>query len=657
MNFFVCLLDPQGHDVPDVIRRTYESLPRSHGLAFRWHTFTHAQVLTASDVVGASLVASDGVWIATGTVRLDNRAELERLSGGAGSQLSDLAVVLGTIAAHGTKYVPNILGDFAFVAWNATTREAVAACDPFAVRQLYYAEHNGLIAFASRAEALALSDQYTEQYLAELVAMCSPSPELTVYAGVHPVAAGTMVMLHGSKLTARAYWSPENFAPEPARAQAERETVDECRQLLIDSVQLRMAGNGDIWAQLSGGLDSSSVVSIAQWLLERGAIPSGLAGTVTYVDRQGTGSDEREYSSTVVNQWRVRNETIIDPPIWDDGRMPPRTDQPRLDLPLYPRERRLCAIVRDAGGRVLLTGVGSDELFTGIMFFFADWIATGRVWPAVREMARRAAIGRASFWELAYCNAILPLLPRPIQQRLAKDQGQMPPWVPRTIARQYGLRARSSVASTYGGRAGRKYHHAIVTNLMGVRRLMDYGVIGDALDVRHPFLYRPLVEFALRLPPELCVRPYARKWVLREAMRGLLPEAVRTRVGKGTTLGLVGWSLAAQQTLLEPLVHNPILADLGLVDATQLRVAFDAAPHQPQRRDALHGTVQATLVIEAWLQLRSGRWPRGGHRSSGTTSDVSRAHFHHPSARGELGGKYEKDLCNPDRCEQRARRV
>jgi asparagine synthase (glutamine-hydrolysing) len=188
------------------------------------------------------------------------------------------------------------------------------------------------------------------------------------------------------------------------------------------------------------------------------------------------------------------------------------------------------------------------------------------------------------------------------------------------------------VASTYGGRTGRKYHHAIVTNLIGVRRLMDYGVIGDTLDVRHPFLYRPLVEFALRLPPELCVRPYARKWVLREAMRGLLPEAVRTRIGKGTTLGLVGWSLAAQQTLLEPLVHNPILADLGLVDAPKLRAAFDAAPHQPQRRDALHGTVQATLVIEAWLQLRSGRWPRGSHRSSGSSRDVSRTHVHHPSA-------------------------
>jgi asparagine synthase (glutamine-hydrolysing) len=137
-------------------------------------------------------------------------------------------------------------------------------------------------------------------------------------------------------------------------------------------------------------------------------------------------------------------------------------------------------------------------------------------------------------------------------------------------------------------------------------------VLEDKLDVRHPFLYRPLVEFALTLPPELIVRPYARKWVLREAMRGIVPEAVRTRIGKGSANERYAWSLTAQRQLFEPLVRKSVLADLGVISPAGLQAAFDAAPRQPGRQDDPHSTLQGVLAIEAWLQMRAGRWPRGG---------------------------------------------
>jgi asparagine synthase (glutamine-hydrolysing) len=250
------------------------------------------------------------------------------------------------------------------------------------------------------------------------------------------------------------------------------------------------------------------------------------------------------------------------------------------------------------------------------MVFFADWLAKGRIEAALREMARWAVLGRVSFWDLAYRNAVLPMLPRKLLPRVLRDQGQMPPWVSVTAARQYRLRERTFAAATYTGRWGDKYHHAIVTSLIGIGRLMDYGIIGDSLQVRHPYLYRPLVEFALRLPPDLCTRPQARKWLLREAMRGILPEVVRQRIGKGTTAGLCGWTLTAQRALLEPLAKRSILAELGLVDQRKLSAAFDTVPHQPHRRDQLHATLLTTLIIEAWLQMRSGRWPPGEYHSS-----------------------------------------
>jgi asparagine synthase (glutamine-hydrolysing) len=336
-----------------------------------------------------------------------------------------------------------------------------------------------------------------------------------------------------------------------------------------------------------------------------------LAGTVTFVDWQGTDADEREYSEAVASRWRVRNEVVIDPPFWCDDDPPPHLDQPMDSLAFYPRDRRLCAIVRDAGGRVLLAGFGSDELFTGTTLFFADWLAQGRVWATARELARWATIGRVSFWRLAYGNALLPLVPARARHPRTYEQGRLLPWISSTVARRFELQARVFSLAGNSARRGDKYHSAIVTQIKAVATKLDAGIIGDTLDVRYPFLYRPLVEFALRLPPELCARPQARKWVLREAMRGILPETVRARIGKGAPTDVLVRSLTVQRDLLASLVAKPILAELGVIDATQLRVAFEAAPQGGYGDRDLCTDVQATLMAEAWLRIRSGRWPQG----------------------------------------------
>ena len=143
------------------------------------------------------------------------------------------------------------------------------------------------------------------------------------------------------------------------------------------------------------------------------------------------------------------------------------------------------------------------------------------------------------------------------------------------------------------------------------------GVLGanqrEALERQHEFGVR--VEFALRLPPELCARPHARKWILREAMRGILPEVVRTRVGKGGPNGRLAWALTGQRSLLAPLLCEPILADIGVIDASRLRSSFDMITRTPDNREKLHNAIHHTLAVEAWLQMRSGRWPPRGHVS------------------------------------------
>ncbi len=615
----MCVIDSEGRGIGDAVRRRYESLPLSRGFSFHWEYGVRLALMSAGDEARpSSMAARFGDCVGAGAVHLDNPGDLERWSDVTPSTLSDLALVLRAVTKLGRMCVPKILGDFGFVVWDPATCTAIAACDAFAIKRLYYVRHDGLLVFSSRAEALASGDGYEQQYLAELVGACIPAPDLTVYAGIRAVVAGTMLVLEQGRLTAQRYWSPDSVSEEPRWRSATGEAVMTCRRLLAESVRMRLGNDGATWSHLSGGIDSSSVVGVAQWLLSQGLSPHGLAGTVTYTDSHGTGADEREYSNAVQAKWGVHNCTLADFPIWiDDEYRPPRNDQPGVDLVFYPRDCRIADMVTRAGGRALLTGAGGDILFAGNMFFFADWIAGGRVLPALREMARRAAIGRVSFWEIAYRNAILPLLPRGARARLVRELGQMPPWVLREVADRYELRSRAYAPLTCAGRIGHKYRGAVAAAILAMGPNQMVGVLEDALDVRHPFLYRPLVEFALQLPAELCVQPHARKWILREAMLGILPENVRTRVGKGSPYGLLSWWTAARGADLAPLLQAPILADMGIVDVKRLRLGLVEAMHEGDRRERLIGIVHHTLAIEAWLQLRSGRWLRRSHGQKG----------------------------------------
>ncbi len=587
-------------------------LPRARRLRFRWvaSASPQAHILLGGDAA-AELpeVVCEGDILGVGTARLDNRREVCQIVGCPYGSCTDLELVVRYITSCGGERVADLLGDFAFVLWDASKRQVLAADDALGVQRLYYSRPHGLLAFASRAEALATEGRYDLQYLAEMLVLGMASHSLTPYAGVHALPpASTMTLVNGN-LNVSSYWEPSDFPVDFSWEKAELSAIATCRELLTESVRQRMGGEGETWAQLSGGLDSSSVVCVAQWLAaaRRG---HGLAGTVTFVDRDGTRSDERAFSDVVAERWQVRNQVILDSPTWyDEHHEPPHTDHPCLDLQVYPRQRRLVDVVRQAGGRVLLTGWGGDEIFVSNMFFFADWIARGRVWAAVSGMARRAAIGRTSFWEMACKNAIMPLLPAMAQRRLARDGPDAPsePWLEVT-RRRYGLTARSPLANEYAGRVGEKYHHAIAAKVRLLPAVIDRGLLADALELRHPMLYRPLVEFALSLPPVLRSRPYAHRWVLREAMHGLLPDKVRARIGKPETGDMVAWSFSTERSRLRELVHNPILGDLGLVEPARLQAAFDDLADDTARNCFLHAPLLITLAVEAWLRLRSGRW-------------------------------------------------
>jgi asparagine synthase (glutamine-hydrolysing) len=621
---FACVFATDGLGVPSRIRRSVESWAIRRGLPFVWTEFTDAAVIACGDdaMDSSTIAVGNESGVIVGTVRLDNRPEIEQLLGVRCDTLSDLAVVLQLFQRRGASHIGKLLGDFAFAIWDPRCRRAVASCDAFAVRRLYYTQSDGLVLFGSRAELIAPTDSYEMEFLADLVSTNLLDRHLTVYSGVKCLPAASIASVDGHGMTADRYWSAADFEPDSSTID-EAEAVARCRELLIASVRLRLDNAGPTWAQLSGGLDSSTVVGLIEWLSEQGIDDRGLAGAVTIVDGAHTAADERAFSAAVLERWPVRSEELVDTPMWYDENqpVPPQPDQPSIGFEFYPRDRRLIAVVRQAGGRVLLTGWGGDQLFSGNMLYFADRIACGELFPALVEMLHIAAQGRMSFWAFAYENALLPFLWSGLQRRITSKKYSFPSWMNRKTLRRCGIK-RQVADPFYRGRVGHKYFDAVVSEIGRLERVADQGVLGDELDLRHPFLYRPLVEFALRLPPRMCARPLARRWVLRQAMRGILPEVVRMRLGKGGPTDVLDRTFVRHRALLESLVRDPILAQLNIVEADRLRGALRQVTNEQPHSERLNADLLNTLGVEAWLQLRSGRWPHGAVRQQRISRDL-----------------------------------
>ena len=577
-------------------------------------------LLGTNDVGPEPVVSQSGSWLGVGTVRLDDRSALTRYQRGTVPPANDLALLVRGIEAQGTEVLSQLAGDFAIVLFDRLSRMLFAVRDTLGVHPLYYRAETKQFAFSSCAALLAPEGHYDVNYIAAFVANSAIRPDQTPYAGVLALPAGHHITVARGEATVERYWDPARFAGtlDDATPSRMKELVEEFRIRLTTAVARRLTAQSDVWAQLSGGMDSSSVVSVAASLAESGQAPAGLSGTVTLVDRHGTGGDERAFSNAVVARYRLRNELIVDSEWWEsDGSPPPRTDFPAPSYLVFARDRRVATIVRAAGGRVLLSGYGSDQYLGGSAIFFADWLATGRAGDAVREMARWSMIGRVSFWKLAFHNAIAPLLPSALRSLLLPAT-QLPPWLPRQLATRFDLANQHMVQSAYGGPLGRKYRTDITQAITGIPSVLaHHAVMQGIVEERHPFLDRALVEFSLSLPTSCCAQPGARKWILREAMRNTLPESIRVRRGKGSVDGATSWSLAHRREAIDQLLRDSILAQFGCLEPESLRTAVTRAVNGA---DHLRASVIRTLALETWLRARAGLPIPSGRRNDGRSA-------------------------------------
>ena len=524
---------------------------------------------------------------------LYNYVELKEELSGLGHSFEtegDGEVLLHAWAEWGDDALDRFNGMFAFAIWDAERGALTLACDPFGEKPLYFARTSAGLVFASDVKALLLAPDVRaradEGALARYVARSvMPVPPSCFFEGIERLPGSHVLRWTEVGIELRHYWRPKPVQVPLVYAHA----VAELRELLLDSIRLRLRSDVPVGTSLSGGIDSSCVVMLSAEL-------AGDHRRHAFTARfPGYARDEWHYAQEVAERAGVVEHHAVEPTaaeaVADLGQLVLDHEEPVGSLSAYAQWRVMRA-AREADVTVLLDGQGGDELFGGYPIAPGFAVRSQGLAATLREAAsgpgRAATIARS---------VAVDHLPAPARRAYF-----------RRIASPYAAAAAVSAASE-NGRASEPpagtdplrrelLRESFATSLPELLRYADRSSMAHSREVRLPFLDRRIADLAFSLPPEFLYAGGMSKRIVRDAARGLIPETVLARRDK------VGYE-PPQRAWLESLPFRDLAGNV-LLDATARRRGL-YQPDEVERdlrsgawRD--HAGLWRALNAELWLR-------------------------------------------------------
>jgi asparagine synthase (glutamine-hydrolysing) len=514
----------------------------------------------------------------------------------------DAGLIALAYRRFGERLAAHVDGEYAAVVVDPAAGAAVLAHDPLGLVPLFYARVGDRLEFATHLADLVLSagpGELDHEYLADYVALSGLSSARTPYRAMSRLAPGESLRWLAGRAVRRRVWDLADV--EPLRLPGDWEYDERFRELLAEAVGTRIEP-GATWCELSGGLDSSTVASVAA----RSGAP-GLAALSVVYDGAGD-QDERSWMRDVVEMHGLPWHPI------DWGETLPFSELPDeflgepTGMAVNPGLlRRRDELVAENGVTVLLSGQGGDELMPsrGDQPLIADLLYERGPIEAARQLARwrRESSNRRSHLYWAVRGVATPafdhLRGRRIRPAVIYPR---PPWLSPEWVRAMDLDRRVLERRAPSCRTpGRQelWDTLWTTCLIGANSRQRRG----GPDVRFPLLHRPLVEFMAAIPWEQRLRPRCDRLLQRRALKGVIPESVRHRGGKSGSTPAIVDGLSAGREWYELLTDSPRLAELGIVDRDRWRDAVGQA-----RLGQTHGDMHflTAVHLEAWLWQLDG---------------------------------------------------
>lgn len=532
---------------------------------------------------------------------------------------SDTEVVLNLYLRDGPAFLSRLNGMFALAIWDPQKRELLVARDGLGIKPFYYTNTSRGFAFASEMKALMRLADFDRTIDQQAVidyfgySFC-PAPR-TVMKACKKLEPGHALRLKaGGELEEFCYYRIPCI--NPTQSINESEAIEELRFLLKRAVHRQMVADVEVGAFLSGGLDSSSLVHFARSETGSGRLPCFTINP-TGGDAGNDGhTPDYPYAQQVAQAMGVPLHTveIASDMLLDLDKMIFHLDEPAYD-PAALNTFYISKLAREQGIKVLLSGAGGDDIFSGYrrhvalqLEQFYSWLPTGgrRLLrtlsgqlpvgnPTIRRLrkflryadrdATSRLIGHYYWLDEEWIREILSpaflpawpdgLLEQPFREALADVDPACP-----ALNRMLYLDTRFFLID----------HNLNYTDKMSM---------ANGVEVRVPFLDPDLMAFAAKLPLHLKQRRTTGKWILREAMRPYLPAGVITRPKSGFGAPIRSWVNGRFNRQIEEILTDDSLRRRGVFNPAGVQRLVKSV--QDGSTDGAY-SILAIICLESWFR-------------------------------------------------------
>jgi len=527
---------------------------------------------------------------------------------------SDVEVLVHAYEEYGESFLTKIRGMFALALWDGRTRTLIAARDRAGEKPLYYTQTPRGLRLASEIKALlsrpevdrTLDYEALDQFLTYEYVI---APR-TIFASIRKLPPAHYLVYRGGEVTIRRYW---DAADVNVREWSDEEAAEALRSTLAKAVRSQMMSDVPLGLFLSGGIDSSAV-----GIMLRDA-PGGSDVSSFSMGFDDGSYNELPYARQVAKICGTKHhEGMVTPDVASlFDRLIVHLDEPFADVSLFPTF--MVSQVAREHVKVVLTGDGGDELFGGYDAYQADALA--RQWGGlVPEQAARAA------------DMILSKVPPTASkkgivnkaQRFVSGLAHAPAsieqyrWMtfltPAQKARFYTPRLQEALLSSDVYEPVKSaLARARQNDLLNRQLYADLSVyladdilvkvdrmsMATSLETRAPFLDVDVMELAFSMPGTLKVRNGQRKFVVKQALQGLLPANILNRKKEGFSIPMKQWLRKELRPIMERLLAPDRLAARGLVDPAETRRMIEE--HGAGRANHAH-VLFSLMVFERWAE-------------------------------------------------------
>jgi asparagine synthase (glutamine-hydrolysing) len=524
---------------------------------------------------------------------------------------TDTETILHLYEEEGTDCLRRLRGMFAFVLWDAPRRTLFVARDRLGKKPLFY--YHGVRSFVFGSEPKALLQHPDVPAEPDPIAIHHylaygyvPSPA-SAFAGIRKLPPAHYLLVRDGQVSVHRYWS---LRYRDKLRGSDAELTEQAMAVLQEAVRLRLISDVPLGALLSGGIDSGTIVALMRRLT------GGPIRTFSIGFEQPE-YDELAYARQVAARFETEHhEEVVRP---SAAEILPRLvwhyNEPFADSSAVPT----FAVSRMARQHVTvaLTGDGGDESFLGYDRYLATELT--RRAASVPRPVRRGLAGLTNLfpqgspksvgYRLQRLVGVLDLPPRRQYSRwmaCADDQARSDLYAPEFAALLNGTDPVSLLERAYDASDAPTFveasAHADVQLYLPDDLLvkMDIASMANSLEVRSPLLDHEVVEFAARLPRRLKLRGLVQKYLLKRAMKGVLPDAVLRRKKMGFGVPIDHWLRGELREMAHDVLLGQRARGRGYFRPDAVRRYLDEHTRAERRH---HTVLWSLLMLELWHRM------------------------------------------------------